>query len=82
MFASAVLEPDSDKLAAARDVVAKQLGAGAVATASIIAANFSMLDRAANAIGISVDSMIVEPSADFREHLGINKYPSAANTLG
>ena len=76
------MKPDPIELGAARDVIADLFGPAAVTTASIIAANFSMLDRVANAIGISVDSMIVKPSADFREQLGINAYPSAANTLG
>ena len=80
-FAGALVKRDNEELAAARDAVAERLGPAAVTTASIIGANFSMLDRIANAIGISVDSMIVKPSADFREALGINLYPSAANTL-
>ena len=53
-----------------------------VVRAAIIAANFCMLDRAANAIGISVERMVLEPSADFRAALGIDAYPSAANSLG
>ena len=81
-FASALAGSDPDALAAAREAVAKRLGPAAVVAASIIAANFSMLDCVANAIGISVDSMILEPSADFRAALGINQYPSARNTLG
>ncbi len=76
------MHADNDLLAAARDTVAERLGPAAVTTAALIAANFSMLDRAANAIGISVDAMILEPSADFRAQLGINNYPSAVNTLG
>lgn len=81
-FAAAIVGSDTAALAASRDAVAQQISPAAVTTASIIAANFSMLDRAANAIGISVDSMIVKPTADFRDALGINQYPSAANTLG
>ncbi len=76
------MTPDTAELAAARDAVAERLGPDAVTSASIICANFSMLDRVANAIGISVDSMIVKPTADFRESLGINTFPSAVNTLG
>lgn len=41
-----------------------------------------MLDRIATAIGISLDGMMLKSSADIRELLGINKFPSAANTLG
>ncbi len=81
-FATALMHADNDRLAAARDRVVERLGPAAVTTASLIAANFSMLDRVANAIGISVDKTILEPSADFRAQLGINSYPSAVNTLG
>ncbi len=76
------MKPDTAELAAARDAIAERLGLDAVTTASIIGGNFSMLDRVANAIGISVDAMVVKPTADFREALGINTFPSAVNTLG
>ena len=81
-FADALMKPDPAKLATARDAVAERLSPEAVTTASAIGGNFSMLDRVANAIGISVDAMIVKPTADFRESLGINTFPSAVNTLG
>ncbi|MCY4386824.1 MAG: hypothetical protein OXC18_06930 [Desulfurellaceae bacterium] len=80
-FAAALMKPDTAELATARDAVAERLGPDAVTTASIIGGNFSMLDRVANAIGISVDAMVVKPTADFREALGINAFPSAVNTL-
>ncbi len=76
------MNPEPTELAAAREAVAERLGPAAVTSAAVIGANFSMLDRVANAMGISVDSMIVEPTADFREVLGINTFPSAAHTLG
>ena len=81
-FAAALMKTDTAALTAARDAVAEQLGPEAVTTASIIVGNFGMLDRVANAIGISVDAMILKPTADFREELGINSFPSAVNTLG
>ncbi len=81
-FTSEVAGSDSAALDAARRDLHEQMGAPAVVTASLIAANFSMLDRAANAIGISIDSMVIKPSAKFRAELGINNYPSAVNTLG
>ena len=81
-FAAAVVGDDVNELNAARDLVEQTLGSDALVSASIIAGTFSMLDRAANAIGIFVDPMIVKPSESFRETLGINRYPSAANTLG
>ncbi len=58
------------------------MGADAVVSAATTAAVFSLLDRAANGIGIDVEPMVLETSEDFREQFGINRFPSAANTLG
>jgi hypothetical protein len=58
------------------------MGKDAVVSAAITAAAFSLVDRAANGIGINVEPMILEPSEDFREEFGINQFPSAANSLG
>ncbi len=81
-FARSVLSPDLVQLATARRRLLDCMGPDAVVSASIIAAGFSLVDRAANAIGISVDQMVLTPSEEFRERLGINRFPSAANTLG
>ncbi len=58
------------------------MGSGATIEAAATAANFSMLDRVANAVGIQIESMAIEQTEDFRGELGINQYVSAANTLG
>lgn len=81
-FAGAVAGADPQLLATARGQIAERISPAAVVTAAQIAANFSMLDRAANAVGISLDSMILKTTADFRASLGINDYLSAANTPG
>lgn len=81
-FAAAVVGGSATELDAARSAVATKLGSPALVTAALIAANFSMLDRVANAIGISLDDMMLKPSADIRAELGINAYPSAVNTPG
>lgn len=81
-FTAAITGKDTDVLNAAREAVVVKLGSQALVSASMVAANFSMLDRIANAIGISLDSMMLKPSADIRELLSINQYPSAVNTLG
>lgn len=81
-FASAVAGTDEAALVAARSALLEAMGSPAVVSASVIAANFSMLDRIANVIGIGLDDMFVKPSAEIRDMLGINAYPSAANTLG
>ena len=79
-FAIAVAsnKPDLD---GARDALVTAMGSPAVVTASLTAATFSLLDRIANGIGISLDAPVLQGSADFREELGINAYPSAANSL-
>ena len=81
-FTGAIANGDDEALASARDVLEKQMGAGAVVSASLIAANFSMLDRVANVIGVNLDAMMLKGSEDIRESLGINDYPSAANSIG
>jgi len=57
------------------------MGPVALVSAATTAAAFSLVDRAANGIGIDVEPMVLEPSADFREQFGLNNFPSAANTL-
>ena len=79
-FAATVVADDEDGLTQARNDLAGAAGSGAVVAAAVTAANFSMLDRIANAIGIPLDDMILGPSADIRASLGINAYPSAANS--
>ena len=81
-FASAVLGRDVEALDAARDTLARTLGPTAVTSAALTAAAFSLVDRAANGIGISVEPMVMKPSTDFRERYGINRFPSARNSLG
>ena len=80
-FAGAVLASDLAELDASRQRIAECMGLNAVVSASIIAGDFSLVDRAANGIGISVEPMALKPTEDFREQYGINQYPSAANTL-
>ena len=79
-FAHAVVAGGAPAVAEARGRLVSAAGSGAVVTAAATAANFSMLDRIANAIGIPLDDKMVGPSADIRESLGLNAYPSAANT--
>jgi alkylhydroperoxidase family enzyme len=81
-FASAVVGSDLGALNSVRQALRAAMGPDAVVSASIIAGVFSLVDRAANGIGIFVEPMVLEPSADFREQFGINQFPSAANTLG
>ena len=77
-----MLGTDIGALEAARDKLRSEMGPAALVAASIVAGNFSLVDRAANGIGISVEPRVLKPSEDFRARLGINDFPSAANTLG
>lgn len=45
------------------------------------AAGFSLVDRAANGVGIWIEPMVLKPSEDFRAELGLNDFPSARNTF-
>ncbi|MEN9728282.1 MAG: hypothetical protein RL434_2648 [Pseudomonadota bacterium] len=80
-FADAMTGADPAALATAREELRQRLSAGALVQSAAIVGNFAMNDRAANALGIVLEAMFVKGSADFRESLGINRYPSASNTL-
>ena len=80
-FAAAVLGDNVSELDRARHALADATDADTAVSASIIAAGFSLVDRAANGIGINVEPMVLKPSEDFRAELGINNFPSAANTF-
>ncbi|MCA8966862.1 MAG: hypothetical protein H6977_15800 [Gammaproteobacteria bacterium] len=80
-FASAVLGSDRAVVASARDALAAAMGPAAVTSAALTAGVFSLVDRAANGVGIPVEPMVMKPSADFRARYGIDEYPSARNSI-
>ena len=80
-FADRICGPDEAAMDDARAALRESLGIGALVQASAIAANFSMNDRAANAMGIPMESFFLDDSQDFRQALGIDNFPSARNTL-
>ena len=80
-FAEAVIGTNLEALTRAREALADAIGPDGLVSAAITAAAFSLVDRAANGIGIFVEPMVLEPSTDFREQFGINDFPSAVNTL-
>ena len=80
-FAENVVRADATTLAGARGRLAEVAGAGAVVAAALTVAGFSLVDRAANGVGIWVEPMVLKPSEVFRALLGINDFPSARNTL-
>lgn len=79
-FADAISGTDQAGLKRARAVVEERMGGNAVIEAAIVASNFSMLDRIANAVGIPLEDFVVSKTQDFWAELGIDKYPSASYT--
>lgn len=79
-FADAVCGTDQAEIKRARAVVEERMGGNAVIEAAVVAANFSMLDRIANAVGIPLEDFVVTKTQDFWAELGIDKYSSASDT--
>ncbi len=75
-FAEAVVGDDSDRLTAAQDEVTQALGADGLVDACGIAATFNAIDRVADSIGVPIDDVRLEPTAEFRREMGIDAFPS------
>jgi hypothetical protein len=50
--------------------------------ASAVAAMFNAIDRVADSTGCPIDEDRLEPTADFRESLGISAFPSGRGEGG
>ena len=79
-FADAVCGSNAAALDIARTALRDTMGPGALVQAAAIAGNFSMNDRAANAMGIPMEGMFLVDSQQYRTELGLNDFPSARNT--
>ena len=80
-FAEAVVGRE-ERLPQVRDAIVDALGPGGLIDAAGSVANFQRMVRIADGIGIPLDERSVEPSADLRAELGVERYRSAANTFG
>ena len=75
-YADAVVARSSN-VTSTRDAVQKSLGdKGVVAVAAVIS-NFQRMVRIADGIGIEIDKDLELASADFRDEIGINRFPGA-----
>lgn len=81
-FAESVVGDDDAALAAARSEVVDALGTDALVDACAVAAMFNAIDRVADSTGVPIDEDRLEPTADFRESLGINDFPSGISPAG
>ena len=75
----AMRSPDLPEL---RTELLEIAGAAALVDATGVAANFQRMVRIADATGIPVDDMQAELGRNVRAELGIERFPSARNSLG
>lgn len=75
-FAEAVVGEGDRDLADVRATLLATLGPAQLVDAAGVAATFNAIDRVADSTGIPIDEERLEPTAEFREELGINAFPS------
>jgi alkylhydroperoxidase family enzyme len=73
-FAKAICENDGVSIAACRAEVADQLGEAAMLDAAATIAAFNAFPRVADATGIPLEEMKVEPTAGIRADLGLEAF--------
>ena len=78
-FAEAVIGTDDQRLARARENLVETLGPAAFVDAAGVVANYNAMDRIADSTGTPLEEDRVEPSADMRAQLGIDRFPSATD---
>jgi len=75
-FAEAAIGDSDENLAAIRSELIDTLGEAALVDASAIVATFNAIDRVADSTGIPIDDARLAPTADLRQQLGIDAFPS------
>jgi hypothetical protein len=75
-FAEEAVGQNKAALSAARSEVLAALGPAGLVDAAAIIATFNAIDRVADSTGIPIDEARLAPTADFRDQLGINDFPS------
>lgn len=75
-FAEAFVAHDDARLEEVRNEMTGALGVAAMIDAAGIAAIFNAIGRIADATGTPIDDVRLEPTAAFREELGISAFPS------
>lgn len=75
-YAEAVVNSDDSVLKTLQGDIVEALGAAALIDSAAVAAMFNAIDRVADSTGIPIDEERLEPTAGFREELGISAFPS------
>ncbi|MCY4190053.1 MAG: alkylhydroperoxidase-related (seleno)protein, partial [Rhodospirillaceae bacterium] len=65
----------------AREALQREIGDAALVDAAGVLAIYDAVVKIADATGIPLEEAKAEMSADFRDDLGINDYPSAAGRI-
>lgn len=81
-FAEAAIGDDAAALADVRASMIDAMGTDAMVDASAVASMFNAIDRVADSTGCPIDEDRLEPTADFRESLGITAFPSGRGDGG
>lgn len=79
-FSEAVMGRDPARLRRAREALAAAVGWAGVADSAAVAGNFQMMDRIANGCGIALDAVYEKSTRRYRNQLGMDAFPSAANS--
>ena len=79
-LAEAVVEGGERELASARAAALAALGPEGFVAAAAVAGQFECMDRIADATGTPLDPPLAALSAGMRAELGLDAFPSAANT--
>ena len=77
-LAESVVVRDAAATARARAAVVKEMGAEAMVDAAAVAANFERMVRIANATGITLGERLVEPTAQVRADLELDRFTRSA----
>lgn len=75
-FAAAAIGNDEIALASIRSEILEILGPAALVDTAAIVSTFNAIDRIADSTGIPIDEVRLAPTADLRDQLGINDFPS------
>jgi hypothetical protein len=79
-FTEAVMGDDEAVLDRSRQEVLEKLGPEQLVDAAGVAATFNMMDRIADSTGIPLDGPLDFMTVDMRTEMGLDQFPSAANT--
>ena len=82
VFAEAVAGDDAAALSQGAAGGDRRDGTDAMVDASAVASMFNAIDRVADSTGCPIDEDRLEPTADFRESLGISAFPSGRGEGG